>query len=151
MPKPKTATVTLEILNDDGSRSIVKSSELDASKIPDKSQYASERDPSHMLVGMVDPWRDEDSDWYLRRDRWVDNMVRLQPRESHFFLNVQLEPVNPNGAFYTIQEIEAPATRVVLCYTGGDPIVCTWSEKDVQKKAAEMLHFGVIYFFLDIP
>ena len=153
MPKPKTAKLTLEILNDDGSKTIVTTEDLDASKLREKHGYRpqSENDPDHIVIGMKDPLYDEERDYFRRRNRWTNQYLDLPPLDTHFFMNLQLEPVKKNGPVYHIQKIEAPDTRVIMMYVGGEPKLCYWTEEDAQEIAARLLHMDTIYFFLDIP
>lgn len=151
MVAPKTARVTLEVTNDDGSKMILQTEDLDASRLPGR-RPTSESDPDHMVVGMVDPYYNE-SNYFQRRNQWADDLRAFpRNRQSHFFLNIQLEPMDPRTA-YTITEIEAPDTNVVLVWTAGKPSVYNFDER---KAAAKAEAFGTqpgapIYFILDIP
>ena len=155
MPSPKTATLRLEIVNDDGSKTIVTTSELDASKLP--AWGARDDSPERIIVGMVDPYFDE-NDFSGRRDWWVNSMLAIDPpRETHFNLNCQLPPVDKSKHVYQIQEIEAPDTSVVMTTDGQGTRMfpCNFDEKTAARKAEK---FGTssaydtpIYFLLEIP
>ena len=54
MPSPKTATLRLEIVNDDGSKTIVTTSMLDASNLP--SWGGRDASPECVSVRMVVPY-----------------------------------------------------------------------------------------------
>jgi hypothetical protein len=149
MPKPKTATLTLEIVNDDGSKTVVTTADLDASRLPGDHIRSSEEvleNPSHILLGMEDPYRKSNYDM-----GYVYDYARfLSPVEDHFALNLRLPAVEKGVTVYTITEIEAPLTRVVMCaHRSGTISFTKWTEEDAQKRAEEFPH--ILYFFLDIP
>lgn len=152
MPSPKTATLRLEIVNDDGSKTIVTTSELDASKLP--ARGARDDSPERIIIGMVDPYYDPD--FFGRRDRWVNDMVAIAPSpETHFNLNFQLPPVDKSKHVYQIEEIEAPATNIVMIFNAGKPVICNFDETVAAEKAEKFGTHGSwnppIYFLLDIP
>jgi len=153
MPKPKTAKLTLEITNDDGSKTRIVTADLDASKLRENSRKP-EDDPDHIVLGMKDPWYDE-SDYFERRDRWVTDTLRIPTfPDSHFFLDLQLEPVKKGSAVYTIEKIEAPATNIVMIFNANKPVMCAFDEKVAAEKAENFGTSGPyapIYFLLDIP
>jgi len=153
MPKPKTATLKLEIVNDDGSKTIVTTANLDATKLPERGNTADWQD--HIELGMRDPYYDPD-DFNDRRNRWVNDTLCIAPRDSHFYLKLQLPPVHQSKHVYQIQEIEAPDTSVVMTTDGRGSrmIPCNFDEKTAAKKAEEFGTsgpFAPIYFILDIP
>lgn len=153
MPSPKTATLRLEIVNDDGSKTVVTTAELDASNLPHNRHTRPTDSPEHIVIGMKDPFYDE-SDWFERRDRWVDDnfrRFRISSPETHFSLQLQLPPVKSGEHVYTIQTIEAPDTRVIMMYHPGTnkAQLTSWKESDVLANAEHWR--DTIYFFLDIP
>lgn len=150
MPSPKTATITMTIVNDDGSKTIVETADLDATRLPN-NRYSRPTDAAeHMVIGMVDPFHDE-SNWFERRDFWTDQFqeTRLIPRETHFNLQLQLPPVNSSGHVYTIRVVEPPIQRVVMGLRRGKPEVQTLSEEEAAAVADR--YDGLHLFFLDIP
>ena len=137
---------------EDGSKTIVKSELLDASKLPDNYAGLAENLPDHAVIGMEDPWHDPD-DWGDRRRHGglgYDNLCRfMPPTETHFFMRLRMEPLDPRKA-YTIQYVEAPQTRVVMhVMTNGSLDVKDWTEEKAQQYAENFP--SRIIFFLDIP
>lgn len=148
MPSPKTATLRFEIVNDDGSKTIVTTAELDASKLP--ALGAREDSPERIIIGMVDPHHDPYG-FDQRRDWWINETVAINiPRKTHFNLNLQLPPTDPNKPVYAIEEIEAPDTQVIVVVHPGDTmrVVTSHTEKGIQRLAE---HSESIFFFLNIP
>lgn len=150
MPKPKTAKLTLEIVNDDGSKEIITTEDLDASRLKDFPH--TEKDYDHVVMGMEDPFYDED-DYFTRRDQWVHDFLRVPKPDSHFFMRLRLEPVDKTKHVYHIRKVEAPDTSVVMIFNANRPVVCNFNELKAQRKAEA---FGTgpdapIYFLLDIP
>jgi len=148
MAKPKTATLKLEIVNDDGSKTIVTTANLDASKLREKHGYSrNENDPDHIVIGMSDPYADDD-DFFSRRRHYVDRLLD-RPFESHFFLNLRLEPVKKGETVYTIEKIDPPVTRVVMALRQGKPELQTLTESEAAGMAD--LYDGLHMFLLDVP
>lgn len=151
MPKPSTAKLTLEISYEDGSRAIIETKDLDASQLPERGNTQEWHD--HIELGMKDPFYDPE-DFDQRQRYWVDQTLRVPRLDSHFYLKLQLPPVDRSGsAVYTLTEIEPPATNLVMIWNSGLPAVCNFDERKAQKKA-KMFGTGPgapIYFLLDIP
>lgn len=154
MTAPKTVTVKMEIVNEDGSKTIVTTAELDATRISPRGD--TKNSAERIIIGMIDPTYDE-SNWYDRRDRWVgDSRFPVRPYESHFNLDLQLMPVKPGETVFTITKIEPPLTRLVAYYNKKSKKVqiTSYTEggeggSNIQETAA--IFKDSIYFFLDIP
>lgn len=144
----KTAKVTIEIINEDGGKTIVTTELLDASKLPAFGRSRDRKD--HIEIGMKDPFYDPD-DWRQRKERWIDDLRSMPSTPSHFHLDLQLPPVKKTGPVYQIQTIDPPLTRLVMMYNPGSrrAQVVKWTEEEIQDRAEE--YEGSIYFFLDIP
>lgn len=156
MPKPQTATVKLEITNDDGSKTVVTTAELDATRlVPNRFTDPTDA-PEHVVIGMRNPFYDE-SDYFQRQDRFLtQTSLKMREPDTHFFLNLQMPALDPHSHVYTIQELEAPLKRVVAYYNQKTKRVqiANYTESDaeglnIQDTASKFK--DSIYFFLDIP
>lgn len=144
---PEKARVIVELLHQDGGKTILKTVDLDARRI---STWNREEEPNHLTMGMVDPFRTYED--HFRSVIFSDRFP--QHHETFFDLNIQLEkhPDVEEPYTYTIQYIEKPTNQMVLVKApsdGGMAQVTDFTEEEAAERAERYLHY--IYFLVEIP
>lgn len=141
-PKPKTVVVTIESINEDGSRTVLETVPLDAEYITVNRPTSEDR----LIVGQSHDEEAYDFPWGRAPS----------PNYGYSFdLNVRLKAAQESKYIYTITQFEAPAKNVVMVINSGaygnTPTMCSYSEDRI---AANVERNGIgnspHYFFLDV-
>jgi hypothetical protein len=149
---PEKVRVTVEVDHANGDKTILRTVDLDARHIRPSN---SEEDPSHLTVGMVDPYRSLHEELSGYRGYYSSFPDHLFPHHDTFFdLNIQLEkhPDAPEDHVYTMQYIEKPSNVMVLSYMPHAHVVHT-TTMTVDEAAEHIDSHSTqrIYFVVEIP
>ncbi len=146
MARPKTAVVTIEVENFDGSTTFLKTEALDASGIKSNREGSDSR--------MRVDFSTYDNESVSSRVYKSGPPVYFHPLGSSFTLDLCLPPLRggPSSHVYTITQTPPPETTALMEMKPWDqPLVSKYTEEDVweliEEHGLELVHF----FLLDIP
>jgi hypothetical protein len=146
---PEKVRVTVEVDHANGDKTILRTVDLDARHIRPSN---SEEDPSHLTVGMVDPYRSLHEELSGYRGYYSSFPDHLFPHHDTFFdLNIQLEkhPDAPEDHVYTMQYIEKPSNVIVVAVNSMGAVYVT---RFTPEQAAERMVDDPkkMYFVLEV-